>query len=98
MACNCRNVDGTLSRECLGACVKLKASIINQQESNRDTTNGLVEIVLGRANRFLEDKFSELKIRLEIEQQREVFELYKEAFVDGIKAGIKLSVEIDKDY
>ena len=89
MPCNCKNEDGTLSDRCYGKCVK--DSIVKQsEEASRDPLNGFAELILSQVDRRIQNQINALQVKFE----REKVEIYKEAFLDGLKEGIS----IGKDF
>lgn len=85
MACKCLNPDGTLSSRCVGACVK--ESIINQEENaRRDPMNGFAELIMSQVEQRIQNRVTTLQVSF----QKEQFDLYKKAFLDGLKEGIAI--------
>ena len=85
MACRCRLPDGTLSAVCMGACVK--ESIIRQEEdARRDPLNGFAELILAQVERLIQSKMTALQVSF----QQEQFDLYKKAFIEGLKEGLAI--------
>jgi hypothetical protein len=94
MACNCKKEDGTLSDRCFGACVK--DSIVKQkEEAIRDPMNGFAELILSQVDQRIQNRMTSLQVTF----QKEQFELYKKAFLDGLNEGIAIGRGIrDSDY
>lgn len=87
MACNCNKEDGTLSGICFGTCKSHIGFITGEAE--RDPLNGFAELILSQVEKRIERQMYQLKIEFQAEQ----IKLYKEAFLEGIKAGMVLKDE-----
>lgn len=94
MACKCKNPDGTLSNECFGACVK--DSIVKQEEdAKRDPMNGFAELILSQVEQRIQNRMTSLQLTF----QKEQFDLYKKAFLDGLNEGVVIGRGIrDSNY
>jgi diacylglycerol kinase family enzyme len=94
MACKCKNPDGTLSDVCIGACVK--DSIVKQEEeARRDPMNGFAELILSQVEQRIQNRMTTLQVTF----QKEQFELYKKAFLDGLNEGIEIGKRLNQnDY
>lgn len=90
MACTCTNRDGTLSLLCYGSCLK-SAQVQQDENAKRDPMKGFAELILSQVEDRIKNNMNLL--RIEIEQEK--LELFKEAFIEGIKAGIAINREFD---
>ena len=88
MACKCTLPDGSLSYNCFGTCGE---SIINMKEKiSIDPMSGFAELILSQLDKRIDYRMSELQVIF----QREQIELYKKAFLQGIKEGINIGIEL----
>jgi len=94
MACKCKNQDGTLSDKCFGDC--LKDSIAKQvEDSRRDPMNGFAELILSQVEQRIQNRMTTLQVKF----QQEQWDLYKKAYLDGLKEGITIARSIhNEDY
>lgn len=94
MACTCKNEDGTLAKNCIGKCVK-KSIIKQEEDARRDPMNGFAELILSQVEQRIKSQMTVLTLSFKKEQ----FDVYKEAFLDGINEGIKIGRSLNKsDY
>ena len=93
MACQCKNPDGTLKSMCVGDCVK--GSIIQQEESaRRDPMNGFAELIMSQVDQRIQNRMTTMHVQL----QKEQLEIYKQAFIEGLKEGIGIGKGILQDH
>jgi hypothetical protein len=86
MACNCLNEEGQPTQMCRGTCNKLKAIINNQHEEQiRDPMNGFAELILSQVDKLIAQRMDSLRI----EFQKEQFDMYKKAFIEGLEVGLR---------
>ena len=94
MACKCTNPDGTLSQMCTGVC--LKEVIVKHVDAvKRDPMNGFAELILSQVEVMIRNKMTTLQVAF----QKEQFDAYKKAYIEGIHEGIAIGKRlIRNDY
>jgi len=92
MGCSCTNHDGTLSTRCFGTC-KDKI-ILHVEEQKRDPMGGFAEMIMNQVKTLINHRMTTLKL----EFQKEQFDLYNDAFLKGIKEGIRLRDSYGNDF
>lgn len=93
MACECRDNEGNLLKMCVGTCIK-KAVLQQEEQTKRDPMQGFAELILSQVDQRIRNQMTTLRVIFE----KEKLELYKTAFLDGIKEGIRISREVNKNY
>lgn len=90
MTCKCKNEDGSFASRCMGTCVEREMCRVSAEMQERDPLNAFKEEMLKRMHEILEDRMKDFKLDF----QRQQIDLYKTAFLEGIKEGIDLGKEI----
>jgi hypothetical protein len=90
MACKCKNEDGSLSSRCMGTCVEREMCRQSAEIQERDPLNAFREEMLGRMHEILEDRMKDFKLDF----QKQQIDLYKTAFLEGIKEGLAIGQDI----
>lgn len=92
MACKCTNQDGTLSQRCTGACVKeVIATFVD--DVKRDPMNGFVELIMSQVEVMIRNRMTTLQVTF----QKEQFDTYKKAYIEGIHEGIAIGNRLIRD-
>ncbi len=92
MACDCRDKEGNLLSMCVGACVK-KVLIQQEEQVKRDPMQGFAELILSQVEQRIRNQMNSLRVSFE----KEKLELYKSAFLEGIKEGLRLAREVNRN-
>lgn len=93
MTCKCLNHDGTSSEICFGTC-RLESMIVEQdKQQQRDPLNGFAELILSQVDKIIDRRIMQCRVEFEKSQ----IALYKTAFLEGIKEGMKLK-ECDEEH
>lgn len=89
MPCTCKNSDGTLSDVCFGLCAK--DSIVKHLENiERDPMKGFADLILSQVDQRIQNRMTQLQVTFEKEQ----FNVYKKAFLEGLNEGIEIGRSI----
>lgn len=92
MACKCTNPDGTLSQMCIGACVK-EVIVKHVDEVKRDPMNGFSELIMSQVEVMIRNRMTTLQVTF----QKEQFDTYKKAYIEGIHEGIAIGKRLVRD-
>jgi hypothetical protein len=94
MTCNCKNEDGTKALKCSGLCSNETIVAIKEQKSRPELDVKIIlekiDFALSRFVVLMDKKFSEVNKKWTIEQ--------KEAYLNGIKDGLKIARETGNEY
>ena len=89
-SCQCKEADGSFSLICYGLC---KTNIIKQHQAQerdpsqeRDPLNGFAELIMAQVDKLISQRLHDIQVTFYKEQIIN----YKEAFLEGIKEGLKL--------
>lgn len=92
MACKCTNPDGTLAQMCTGACVKeVVASFV--EDVKREPMNGFAELIMSQVEAMIRNRMTTLQVTF----QKEQFDTYKKAYIEGIHEGIAIGKRLIRD-
>ena len=92
MACKCTNPDGTLSQMCTGACAK-EVIVKHVDEVKRDPMNGFAELIMSQVEAMIRNRMTTLQVTF----QKEQFDTYKKAYIEGIHEGIAIGKRLIRD-
>ena len=92
MACKCTNPDDTLSQMCTGACVK-EVIVKHVDEVKRDPMNGFAELIMSQVEAMIRNRMTTLQVTF----QKEQFDTYKKAYIEGIHEGIAIGKRLIRD-
>ena len=92
MACKCTNPDGTLSQMCTVACVK-EVIVKHVDEVKRDPMNGFAELIMSQVEAMIRNRMTTLQVTF----QKEQFDTYKKAYIEGIHEGIAIGKRLIRD-
>lgn len=96
MACKCTNSDGTLRDSCIGTCHKSTA-ILQGDNIKPDAFNAALNHVLSIVDKRVDDNIEVITNKCRVEFYQEQLELYKKAFLEGLREGLSQGIEIGKN-